>query len=65
MTFFLLFFSHRLKICDFPLFSLFHYISPYLAKIIIYPLLLQISPRFHKIDVFFYMLSVFFVSPLL
>src|SRR6218665_3166944 len=37
-------FGHSLEIFNFPLFSLFQYISPFFRKIIISPLLLQISP---------------------
>ena len=40
------FFSHRPQISNFPLFSLFQYISPCFAKIILSPLLLQISTLF-------------------
>jgi len=63
MTFF--YFSHRLQIWNFFLFSLFQYISPYLKKIITSLLLLQISPSDFINFTFFYIhvLSAVFVSP--
>src|SRR6218665_272391 len=47
------------------LFSLFHYISPYFAKIIISPYFYKFSPLFSANLRVFYILYVYFVSPLL
>ena len=57
------FFRHRLQIWNFPLFSLFYYISPLFRKKYYFPLLFQIPLWFRKLYMFFYILSVFFVSP--
>ncbi len=62
MTFF--FFSHWPQIWNFPLFSLFQYISPYFGKFF-FPLLLQISPWFRKIYVFFTYFMCFSFPPTL
>ena len=48
-----LFFSHRPKISNFPLFSLFQYISPCFAKIIISPYFFKFHPWFRKIHLLF------------
>ena len=55
--------SHRPQISNFPLFSLFQYISPCFAKIIIFPYFDKFSPLFYTNSPAFYMLYVFFVYP--
>ena len=62
MTFFK---SHWLEISNFPLFSLFQYISPLFREHYYFPLLWQISPLFSKNSPAFYigLLYVHFVSP--
>src|SRR6218665_3294460 len=59
-----LFFSRRPQISNFPLFSLFQYIPPYFAKIIISPLLSKISPPVLKeFTCFLHTLYVFRFPP--
>ena len=57
------FFIHRPQNLNFPRFSLFQYISPCFAKIIISPLLWQISSLFYTNSLAFYVLYVYFDSP--
>src|SRR6218665_1827590 len=51
--FLMTFFSHRPKMSNFPLFSLFQYISPLFRKSYYFPLLLKISLCFRKIHLLF------------
>ena len=57
-------FSNLLQILNFPLFSLFQYISPYFAKIIIFfPHFSKFAPYFRKIYVLFSYFMCFSFPP--
>jgi len=58
------FFSYQPQISNFPLFSLFQYISPlFWQNYSFLPAFKNVPPCFREIYVFFYILYVFFVSP--
>src|SRR6218665_834557 len=62
----LIFLNHRPQMSDFPLFSLFQYISPScFAKIIGFPLFCKISLCFRKIHLLLHTLCVFRFPPTL
>jgi len=58
------FFSHRPQIYNFPLFSLFQYISPPVSQKLLFPPYFEkFAPLFSKNSPAFYILYVYFVSP--